>query len=109
MRSTSVISLMVLPLLLLSSHSLAAYPRSNSLTTWEQIHQTLHAYPLAIDLKKPYLFNLVFAPDAFANYTGYVRETPSRNNRDHSPLHSYIYILMLNLPQSSPTSPRSQS
>ena len=41
-----------------------------ALTPWEEIHQTLHKYPLAIDFKNGLLFTDVFAPDAFANYTG---------------------------------------
>ena len=41
-----------------------------ALTPWEQIHQTLHTYPLAIDSKDYGLFTEVFAPNAFANYTG---------------------------------------
>lgn len=40
------------------------------LTTWEEIHQTLHTYPLAIDSKASSLFTSVFTEDAFANYTG---------------------------------------
>jgi hypothetical protein len=43
---------------------------SSSLTTWEQIHQTLHTYPLAIDTKDFGLLTSVFAPAATANYTG---------------------------------------
>lgn len=45
---------------------------SSSLTTWEQIHQTLHTYPLAIDTKDFALLSSVFAPTATANYTGYL-------------------------------------
>lgn len=40
------------------------------LTTWEQIHQTLNTYPLAVDFKNAALFPHVFAPNAVANYTG---------------------------------------
>ena len=42
----------------------------STLTPWEEIHQTLHTYPLAIDFKESPLFAAVFAPNAFANYTG---------------------------------------
>ncbi len=41
-----------------------------ALTPWEQIHQTLHTYPLAIDSKDYGLLSEVFTSDAFANYTG---------------------------------------
>lgn len=42
----------------------------SALTPWEEIHQTLHTYPLAIDFKNGPLFGAVFAADATANYTG---------------------------------------
>jgi len=41
-----------------------------ALTPWEQIHQALHTYPLAIDSKDFGLLSAVFTPNAFANYTG---------------------------------------
>jgi hypothetical protein len=43
---------------------------TSALTNWEQIHQTLARYPLAIDSKNFTALSLVFAPDAVANYTG---------------------------------------
>ena len=42
----------------------------NYFTPWEQIHQVLHLYPLAIDGKRADLFPQVFAADGTANYTG---------------------------------------
>lgn len=58
---------MIIPLLL----TLAYAPvLGAALTNWEQIHQTLHTYPLAIDGKDFALLSSVFAPNAFANYTG---------------------------------------
>ncbi|KAJ9607295.1 hypothetical protein H2200_008368 [Cladophialophora chaetospira] len=65
----------IIPIILsLLLSSTAAHSPSNptSLTPWEQIHQTLNTYPLAIDFKNGPLFASVFAPDAFANYTGYL-------------------------------------
>lgn len=47
--------------------TLAHHP---TITPWEQIHQTLHNYPLAIDFKNGPLFDTVFTADATANYTG---------------------------------------
>ena len=41
-----------------------------ALTPWENIHQTLHTYPLAIDSKDFGLLSEVFTPTAVANYTG---------------------------------------
>lgn len=50
---------------------LASTARAKStLTTFEQIQQTLNTYPLAIDFKNGPLFTSVFTQDAFANYTG---------------------------------------
>ena len=43
---------------------------SLALTPWEQIHQTIDTYPLAIDRKDFGLLSQVFTPTAFANYTG---------------------------------------
>lgn len=45
-------------------------PLFNALSTWEQVHQTIHTYPLAIDHKNFPLLREVFTPNAFANYTG---------------------------------------
>jgi SnoaL-like domain len=45
-------------------------PLFNALSTWKQIHQTIHTYPLAIDRKNFSLLREVFTPNAFANYTG---------------------------------------
>lgn len=42
----------------------------NALSTWEQVHQTIHIYPLAIDRKNFPLLRGAFTPNAFANYTG---------------------------------------
>ncbi|KAG7001402.1 hypothetical protein G7Y79_00032g067550 [Physcia stellaris] len=42
----------------------------SALTPWEQIHRTLHTYPLAIDFKNGPLFGAIFTADATANYTG---------------------------------------
>ena len=57
----------------LSSYFLALLCTSSlaiALTFWESIHQTIHTYPRAIDSKDFALFSEVFAPNAFANYTG---------------------------------------
>lgn len=43
---------------------------ASSLTPFEQIHQTINTYPLAIDSKDFALLSQVFTPNAFANYTG---------------------------------------
>jgi len=59
-----------IPLLLSAITSTAASGSPSQLTTWEQIHQTLHTYPLAVDFKQASLYPQVFANDAFANYTG---------------------------------------
>lgn len=56
----------ILPTFTLLTSALA----KSSLTTWEQIHQTLNTYPLAIDFKNGPRFNDVFSQEAFANYTG---------------------------------------
>ena len=50
--------------------TLLARPSLATLTTWEQIHQTLNLYPHAIDRKDFGLLSSVFTPQAFANYTG---------------------------------------
>jgi len=47
-----------------------SYFATCQLTPWEQIHQTLHTYALAIDSKNFSLLSSVFAPTGFANYTG---------------------------------------
>ena len=52
------------------SLGLAQKSPSSGPSPWEQIHQTLHTYPLAIDFKNAPLFAHVFAPNAVANYTG---------------------------------------
>jgi hypothetical protein len=40
------------------------------LPAYDEIRQTLNTYPLAVDFKNAPLFDAVFTPDAFANYTG---------------------------------------
>jgi hypothetical protein len=45
-------------------------PLFNVLFTWEQVHQTIHTYHLAIDHKNFSLLREAFIPNAFANYTG---------------------------------------
>lgn len=58
MRTTTILRFLLLPLY------------TTALTTWEKIHQTLDTYPLAIDRKDFSLLSQVFAPNAFADYTG---------------------------------------
>lgn len=74
MRTHTMLTTSLLLILLNFSSCLANAGHAGSshkhLTPWEQIHQTLHTYPLAIDNKDSSLFPAVFAPDAFANYTG---------------------------------------
>jgi hypothetical protein len=48
---------------------------ATTLTNWEQIHQTLSRYPLAVDTKNFTALSLIFAPDAHANYS-----TPTTTN-----------------------------
>jgi SnoaL-like domain len=45
-------------------------PLFNVLSTWEQVQQTIHTYPFAIDHKNFPLRREAFTPNAFANYTG---------------------------------------
>jgi SnoaL-like domain len=45
---------------------------SSSLSIWEQIHQTLHTYPLTIDTKEIGLLTSAFTTSPTANYTGYL-------------------------------------
>lgn len=66
---TNVSTILSLALVLLSSSPSLGYGYG-PLTVWEEIHQTLNTYPIAIDSKSGALFSQVFTPDAFANYTG---------------------------------------
>ena len=59
-----------MPVVLLSFLSLLlSVVNGQSLTTWEQIHQTLSTYPLAIDSKNFGLLSQVFTTNAVANYS----------------------------------------
>lgn len=73
MRTTTIFSFAI-AILFKTTHSTLANsqpsPCPSAPTAWEQIHQTLHTYPIAIDSKSGPLFASVFAPDATANYTG---------------------------------------
>ena len=73
-RSTLFLSLLSLLSSSLPSVTASSAPSCSSsvsaLTTWEEIHQTLHTYPLAIDTKDFGLLSAVFASSATANYTG---------------------------------------
>ena len=67
MRLRHLAHLSLIAILTCAAHN-DAHPAH--LSTWVQIHQTLHTYPLAIDGKDSALFSQVFAPNAVANYTG---------------------------------------
>lgn len=67
-------------ILLLPPSIQARGSRANPLSTWEEIHETIHSYAPAIDAKSLPALSRVFLPDAVANYTGALSDLHGLHN-----------------------------